>query len=584
MAYGFGYDRCGNLTEERRGESVGRQYVYDAAGRMALGKNPEAGEESVYSYNALGMCVGNVRKTAAEGVSRNREVQYVPDYLGSPCSGLMAYETGAGSIRTVFGQGYHRLSQSTAGGRTFFQSDIYGSPLFAADGQGMVLQYAGRGIWGNLKDGTEILPEFVENMGFTSYRYDLVTGKHFAHARFYDDANGRMLAPDPVRRDLNGYRYCGNDPVDYVDPDGELPHILGGALLGGFIGGAGGFISSTVSQVKESGKVNWKKSWGSAANGAIVGAAQGGLAASGVGIPAAFGINFLAGTAGNAAEQWFSKGKVNIGRSILGGIHNAAGNALYGTEPIKNVGDAVIRGMKAGAAGGGLGYLAGLMEQGSGWGRTGNGLLTGMAGKTASAFIPRRDPGKGCGGISPFLQFLGYSSAKGYRYTPLQTGGVKRNREKFSLGGFLGSMLFGAVTGGVSSAAFYGVGKGIERLRDNSRYNRSNVYYHVTTDENAQKIMSSGELGIRNNSWESRVFAWNRQPTRKQASIAGISSKAQNVLKFQTNASFQKDKGNAGKSIAKFVVESTDGQRVPIPIWNVESVGFKKEWWQFWKK
>ena len=106
----------------------------------------------------------------------------------------------------------------------------------------------------------------------------------------------------------------------------------------------------------------------------------------------------------------------------------------------------------------------------------------------------------------------------------------------------------------------------------------------MTTDENAQKIMSSGELGRRNNRWETRVFAWNRQPTRKQASIAGISSKAQNVLKFQTNASFQKDKGNAEKSIAKFVVESTDGQRVPIPIWNVESVGFKKEWWQFWKK
>ena len=56
VAYGFGYDRCGNLTEERRGESVVRQYAYDAAGRMALGKNPEAGEESVYSYNALGMC------------------------------------------------------------------------------------------------------------------------------------------------------------------------------------------------------------------------------------------------------------------------------------------------------------------------------------------------------------------------------------------------------------------------------------------------------------------------------------------------------------------------------------------------
>ena len=105
------------------------------------------------------------------------------------------------------------------------------------------------------------------------------------------------------------------------------------------------------------------------------------------------------------------------------------------------------------------------MEQDSGWGRTGNGFLTGMAGKTASAFIPRRDPGKGCGGISPFLQFLGYSSAKGYRYTPLQTGGVKRKREKFSIWKFFGSVLFGVVTGGVSSAAFYRAGKGIEKLR-----------------------------------------------------------------------------------------------------------------------
>ena len=43
-------------------------------------------------------------------------------------------------------------------------------------------------------------------------------GKHFTHARFYDDANGRMLALDPVRRDLNGDRYCDDDPVNYADP------------------------------------------------------------------------------------------------------------------------------------------------------------------------------------------------------------------------------------------------------------------------------------------------------------------------------------------------------------------------------
>lgn len=47
------------------------------------------------------------------------------------------------------------------------------------------------------------------------------------------------------------------------------------------------------------------------------------------------------------------------------------------------------------------------------------------------------------------------------------------------------------------------------------------TYYHVTTKEAAEQIISSGELGRRGNRWESRVFAWTKQPTKKQASIAG---------------------------------------------------------------
>ena len=118
----------------------------------------------------------------------------------------------------------------------------------------------------------------------------------------------------------------GNDTVDYVDPDGELPHILGGALLGGFIGGAGRFISSAVSQKLGGGKVDWEKAKGEAIKGAITGAVQGGMVASGVKIPKAVAnaANFLAGTIGSAAEQKIARGRVSIGRSILGGIANVA--------------------------------------------------------------------------------------------------------------------------------------------------------------------------------------------------------------------------------------------------------------------
>ncbi len=110
------------------------------------------------------------------------------------------------------------------------------------------------------------------------------------------------------------------------------------------------------------------------------------------------------------------------------------------------------------------------------------------------------------------------------------------------------------------------------------------VYYHVTTQENAEKIISSGKLGKANNSWECRVFAWNQQPTKKQASIAGIGKEAQTVIRFSTNASFELDKGNADKKIGKIVVQTTDGQRIPISIKDAEIVGFKKAWWERWIK
>ncbi len=104
----------------------------------------------------------------------------------------------------------------------------------------------------------------------------------------------------------------------------------------------------------------------------------------------------------------------------------------------------------------------------------------------------------------------------------------------------------------------------------------SGYYYHVTTAERAQQIIESGEL--RSGRWEARVFAWRQQPTRRQASIAGLGNEAQTVIRFKTNASFSKDEGNLGKSIENLTVRTSDGQRLPISITDVEIVGFKKGW------
>ena len=41
-----------------------------------------------------------------------------------------------------------------------------------------------------------------------------------------------MMGKDPVKRGLNAYPYCDNDPVNYVDPTGEIANIVSGGIAG----------------------------------------------------------------------------------------------------------------------------------------------------------------------------------------------------------------------------------------------------------------------------------------------------------------------------------------------------------------
>ena len=463
-AYSYTYDKRGNLTEERQGDVPIRQYIYDTANRMVTGRNLLTGAQTDYTYNALNMRIANTITLPGTEAPQIKTTAYVPDFLSATNNDLMAYHDGGSVTKAVYGRTYERLGHTTAAGPLYEMPDLWGSPLYTADAQGNATWRAGHDTWGRVE--TQSSPETDTDIRFTNYTYDPVIGKYFAQARFYDSAQGRMLSPDPVKRNINPYPYCDNDPVNYNDPTGEIANILVGAGLGGFFGGAAGFIGNAASQLMEGGKFNWRRAAGAAANGAVVGAAKGALVGSGVGVLGAFATDFAAGTIGNALEQRITRGRVDLGESLLSGAGNALSEVLYGTGPIDSLKDAFIRGARTGALMSGLENIADTVGP---YGVAGSRLF----GKTPNeAMIPEvtktgRDPKGMCGASDPFDLSSGLGNGRGYR-SGRAHGGAGRSQTGaggFSVGGFVKDVLTGAVVGGLGSAGFYGAGQAVEKLR-----------------------------------------------------------------------------------------------------------------------
>ena len=347
--------------------------------------------------------------------------------------------------------------------------------------------------------GTEETSPFAGETRFTSYPYDPVTGVYFAHARLYDADLGRMLSKDPVKRGLNGYPYCGNDPVNHTDPTGEIPTVLLFGAGGGILGGIAGFAGSALDQLSTGDGFSLRRALGSAANGMVTGAVKGALIGSGAGIPVAFGADFAAGAAGSLLEQAISGECVNAGRGILGGLSNAVSGAIFGNVPFKNAGEAFGKGALAGAATSGLGYLSDLAGR-----QPKSGQMRHFPGGavTRTPYERLMDPRGTCILQDVFGGGLGVRKAYGYRYEMRDP--EQPERDGFDLGDFLRSTLIGDLMGGLSGVAFYGMDKAVKALKGSlsggGKGKRTELFlpdeYYQKMDDNIVKAMAARDAEV----------------------------------------------------------------------------------------
>lgn len=155
-------------------------------------------------------------------------------------------------------------------------------------------------------------------------------------ARNYDPALGRWMNIDPAAEyfpDITLYSYVVNDPVGYVDNDGEMPGPVGAII---------GIFSDYIMQVGVNYFIDGEdfrtsltdiSGWSLAVSGAS-GFATGGISAltnvatSGIGKQALvktidFGVDVLVSTVESAATNQLETGEFDIWKSFTGGLLEA---------------------------------------------------------------------------------------------------------------------------------------------------------------------------------------------------------------------------------------------------------------------
>lgn len=211
--------------------------------------------------------------------------------------------------------------------------DYLGSITHVTDSAGTLRQELSYDAWGRLRNpsthalyplGMEPWP--VLGRGFTGHEHLPVVGIINMNARLYDSATGRFLSPDPYvqmpdfSQNFNRYSYCMNNPLRYVDKDGEIFWLIPvaiGAAIGAYTGAS--LQSGTVAFW------NWKPdAWKGAIAGAIIGGTigygmAGAVGASGMLTPISnSGVSVLANSAGYVSSI-LNSGTINITMNALSG-------------------------------------------------------------------------------------------------------------------------------------------------------------------------------------------------------------------------------------------------------------------------
>ncbi len=233
----------------------------------------------------------------------------------------------------------------------YYHGDHLGSSSILTDRDGDVVQHYEYTGFGKERFKANTLAFSISGR-YTGQVLDEDTGLYYYGARYYDAELGRFIQADtaPPSTDnpqtLNRYAYCGNNPVNCVDPTG---HSFW-KKLGNFFKQAAGIIISVAFTFMGMPFI------GALISSAVSTALNGGsLADFGIGLAIGFAAGFAGGYGAGKLGSFFGMNKAGLGLAMLrGGLSGAIGGAgsaaIYGG----NIGMGALMG---GAMGAGMGAV-----------------------------------------------------------------------------------------------------------------------------------------------------------------------------------------------------------------------------------
>jgi RHS repeat-associated protein len=204
----YSYDGAGNTTSVSSSSGT-TNLTWDGGGRLKSAVTPSG----TYTYTSNG--IG--QRVAKSGPSGSKS--YV---LGSDAIDAQVLSDGAASY--VYAGGL--VSEVRGGTSKFYHSDALGTTRAITNGSGTTTDSLTTDAFGMTVSGSGSTPTPFGFAGQAGYQSDPETGLMRLGHRYYDNSTGHFISRDPIRDGYNWYAYCGNDPVNAIDPTGQFGILI----------------------------------------------------------------------------------------------------------------------------------------------------------------------------------------------------------------------------------------------------------------------------------------------------------------------------------------------------------------------